>query len=503
MAKTTINNGDTGLLVRTAINNNFSEVYDVTTAYQSASGSFASTASVGALSNVTTAYQSASGSFATVSSTDAKFAPLSSVPTGSVDNAVLRADGTGGNTTQTSGLIVDDAVVPYSVTGDAATDVITATGHIYATNQTVIFSAIAGGAGLAANTVYFVRNPSGNTFQLSTTSGGAAINFTTNITAGTVIAIQANVAILQNTTETNSALVLTPKGTGALIAGPKPDGTATGGNARGANAVDLQIIRSGGATPQTRVGSGANTFTAGTSNINAAPTGICIGASNTTSASGGNTPVAIGASNSATGWTSIAIGSGNNVTSTGAAFGFACRSLNNGSFGTGNETEATAVFSISSGYKSTADRYAMISHAAGNFSGNNFPPYADAQSARFVMRNKTTTNSAVELFLDGISTRLTIPSGKVLGLTINICGISSTGAAVAHYLRQYALKNVSGTTSEVYAPITIGTDNAAGTSIALSASDASDALIVSVTGTASTIWRWVASVDAVEIAFGT
>ena len=41
MAKTTINNGDAGLLVRTAINNNFSEVYDVTTAYQSASGSFA------------------------------------------------------------------------------------------------------------------------------------------------------------------------------------------------------------------------------------------------------------------------------------------------------------------------------------------------------------------------------------------------------------------------------------------------------------------------------
>jgi hypothetical protein len=139
----------------------------------------------------------------------------------------------------------------------------------------------------------------------------------------------------------------------------------------------------------------------------------------------------------------------------------------------------------------------MFAHASGQFAA-----FGDAQRARFVLRNKTTTNSAVELFLDGSATRLTIPSGKVLALTINICGISSTGAAVAHYMRQYALKNVSGTTSEVYAPVTIGTDNAAGTSIALSASDASDALIVSVTGTASTIWRWVASVDAVEIAFG-
>ncbi len=143
----------------------------------------------------------------------------------------------------------------------------------------------------------------------------------------------------------------------------------------------------------------------------------------------------------------------------------------------------------------------MQAYASGSFS--NTTGSGDAQRARFVLRNKTTTNAAVELFLDGSATRLTIPSGKVLGLTINITGISSTGAAVAHYLRQYALKNVLGTTTEVYAPVTIGTDNAAGTSIALSASDASDALIVSVTGTASTIWRWVASVDAVEIAFGT
>jgi hypothetical protein len=65
---------------------------------------------------------------------------------------------------------------------------------------------------------------------------------------------------------------------------------------------------------------------------------------------------------------------------------------------------------------------------------------------------RTTTNSAVELFLDGSSTRLTIPSGKVLGLTINITGIKSDGSAVAHYLRQYCLKNVAGTTTEVYAP---------------------------------------------------
>jgi hypothetical protein len=433
---------------------------------------------------------------------------------GSVDNAILRADGTGGATLENSGLIVDDAVVPYSVTGDAATDVITATGHIYTANQTVIFSAITGGAGLSANTVYFVRNPSGNTFQLSTTSGGAAINFTTNITAGTVIAIQANVAISQNTAETNSALVLTPKGTGAFIVGLKPDGTNTGGNARGTNAVDLQTTRS----VATQVASGTRSFVGGgerntasnTNNVvsggyqntasggfsNIIPSAVCGGGQNTANSMGSF--VGGGRSNAASNDYSI-VGSGYSNNASGNASVVCGGGIGGGDIGAGNIASGTWS-AILGGSAALANRTGMQAHAVGQFAAQ-----GDAQRARFVLRNKTTTNSAVELFLDGSATRLTIPSGKVLALTINISGISSTGAAVAHYMRQYALKNVSGTCTEVYAPITIGTDNAAGTSIALSAGDDANGeyLKVSVTGTASTIWRWVASVDAVEIIFGT
>jgi hypothetical protein len=51
--------------------------------------------------------------------------------------------------------------------------------------------------------------------------------------------------------------------------------------------------------------------------------------------------------------------------------------------------------------------------------------------------------------------------------------------------------------------VTIGTDNAAGTSINITANDTNDALRVEVTGIASETWRWVARVDAVEIAYGT
>jgi hypothetical protein len=386
---------------------------------------------------------------------------------GSTHNAILRADGTGGATLQNSGLIIEDTIVSFTtVTGDAGTDVITATASAFANEQPVRFTALTGGTGLNTTTNYFVRDVSGATFKLETSIGGGAINFTTNITAGTLLtghSVSTNVTLSENTTATNSDLVLTPKGTGAFILGPKPDGTLTGGNARGARAVDLQTNR----TAASQVASGADSFVAGLQNTT------------------GNPAWAIGLSNTASGLYSTAIGR-------------QCVASNSNTIALGFQGTASGNGSVAFSLNSVADRYAMFSAAAGVFVNS-----GDAQRARFVLRNKTTTNSAVELFLDGSSTRLTIPSGKVLGLTINITGISSTGAAVAHYLRQYSLKNVSGTTSEVYAPVTIGTDNAAGTSIALSASDASDALVVSVTGTASTIWRWVASVDAVEIAFGT
>ena len=137
--------------------------------------------------------------------------------TGSVDNAILRADGTGGATLQNSGIVIDDA----------------------------------------------------------TTS------------------TQNNVAITnQHSGQTNSALVLSPKGTGAFIAGPKPDGTATGGNARGSRAVDLQLQRNAA----NQVASGANSFIGG-GRINRASgaDAIVVGGSGNNS-TGSDSPIIVGGS---------------------------------------------------------------------------------------------------------------------------------------------------------------------------------------------------------------
>jgi len=75
----------------------------------------------------------------------------------------------------------DMADYPRSGTADNTTDFITITGHGYADNDTVRY--YDGGttiAGLSYTTTYFVRNSTPNTFQVSLTSGGVAINFTTN-----------------------------------------------------------------------------------------------------------------------------------------------------------------------------------------------------------------------------------------------------------------------------------------------------------------------------------
>lgn len=74
-------------------------------------------------------------------------------------------------------------------TSAAVDDIIdTATAHGFAADDVVEFTALTGGAGLSTNTPYYVisANLGATTFQVSTTKGGAAVNFTTDITAGTV-----------------------------------------------------------------------------------------------------------------------------------------------------------------------------------------------------------------------------------------------------------------------------------------------------------------------------
>lgn len=77
-----------------------------------------------------------------------------------------------------------------------------------------------------------------------------------NVEADSLVTTQTSSVIASTTTNAN--LVIAPNGTGALVASI-PDGTATGGNARGNNAVDLQMFR----TNSNQVARGANDVIAG------------------------------------------------------------------------------------------------------------------------------------------------------------------------------------------------------------------------------------------------
>ena len=293
----------------------------------------------------------------------------------------------------------------------------------------------------------------------------------TNYTIGVpTIVTQSSISITNNhSAVADSSVVITPKGTGGVIFGPKPDGTSTGGNARGIYSVDLQTAAK---TGPAQVASGSySALVGGQANRASGAHSFC-GGGNANTPSGTFSVTCGGQSNAASGNQSFIGG------------------------GLGNTASGTNAF-IAGGVQGLADRHGITAHSSGQFG-----TIGDSQSSRAVFRNKTTTNSAVELFLDGSSARYTVTSGKIISMLINITGTKSDGSAVAHYVRQYSIKNVGGTTSEVYAAVTVGTDNAAGTSIALSANDTNDALKIEVTGVTGETWRWVASVDAVEVGYG-
>ena len=268
----------------------------------------------------------------------------------------------------------------------------------------------------------------------------------------------------------NIPFVITPRGTGAFIVGPMPDGTATGGNARGARAVDLQTARS--AATQVASGVGAVIF-------------------------GGSGNTASGGSSGCGGESSIASGYG---------------SFSWGLFTTASATysvafaraAAVAPNSFAFGFNARSDRNGQFSHANGSFSTG-----GDAQRSAFIVRI-TTTNATPATLLTGnewggtATERLTVNAGEILGFIANITGSKSDGSAVAHYVRKGMIKRVGTTTTLVYIE-TVGTDyeDNAATDVSITADDTNDALQIQVTGIAGETWRWVATIEAADLGFGT
>lgn len=103
-------------------------------------------------------------------------------------NLMLNAlKGTNPTTPVTHVGLFDEAAAITTVTGVAASDLFTKAGHGLVNGDLVVLRALVGGTGLREEYAYYVVGVAGNDFQLSEVSGGAAHDFTTNVTSVSVI----------------------------------------------------------------------------------------------------------------------------------------------------------------------------------------------------------------------------------------------------------------------------------------------------------------------------
>jgi hypothetical protein len=326
----------------------------------------------------------------------------------------------------------------------------------------------------------------------------------------------------------NIGLVLQPLGTGAITA-QMPDGTVTGGNARGQNAVDFQTLRATAA----QVASGNYSFAAGYAGTASAAYAVAIGATNTAS---GTASVALGAVNTASGERSFAAGDSNTASGSRAvaigqsctasggnsiAMGATCTASNtvavamgsgntsagygSTSFGEGNA--ANASYTVATGNRTVCALPGQIAHANGRFAAS-----GDAQISRVVVRCATANASPLNLTLDGAAlaatNALSLPNNTAWAADVHIVARSATGAGHAYFVRRVLIKRDANaaSTALVGTVQTIGTDigsNAgappAGWAVAITADTTNGALDIQATGAAATTIRWVARVELVEV----
>ena len=334
--------------------------------------------------------------------------------------------------------------------GAASTDTITAVGHQFTANQSIRFPTLTGGGGILASTgTYYVRDISGDTFKISVISGGSVFDFITDITAGTVIGMQENVCIKNNAGDTNSSIVIVPKGTGSFIVGPKPSETSAGGaRPRGDNSVDIQP--SGGSGGNVALGLKS----------------ICIG---NACRADGESAIAIGQNASARNNFNVSIGR-----DAGGAQVDDC--INIGTFAIARGTNGVAI---------------------GRLVDNSLRSvFANRVFSSIYWSGTTTNNSATILNLDGTATnRFTIAANTAAMVDLNI--IARRTDTVDKWFssrRMVAIRrNNANGTAIIGSVQTIGTDQTEGSptwSVAITADDTNEALQVEVTGAASETVSW-------------
>lgn len=293
---------------------------------------------------------------------------------------------------------------------------------------------------------------------------------------------------LTNTASTDGDIVLQPKGIGSVLA-QLPDGTTTGGDKRGTQAVDLQTAR--GATSE--VASGQRSVIAGGYRNTSSNSASTVSGGEFGIASGQDATIGGGTSNTASGISSTVPGG-----SSGTASGDYSGVLH------GYANVASGDYSQSSGREaSTRSIQGSRAFAVGNVSGNP----GSMQVSDYLQRAATTGSTTTAIAAFGAAANSTnVP--VLPNLTARACrgivvGIATPTGNAAGFILSGTIKRGANAaaTAMVGTPtsVTTGSDVSLSTATAVFAADTTlGALVINVTGIAATYIEWVGTIECVE-----
>lgn len=314
---------------------------------------------------------------------------------------------------------------------------------------------------------------------------------------------------------TNADFAIKPKGSGAILAAI-PDNTATGGNKRGANSVDLQTSRSNAV----HVASGSYAVICGGNANRSTSTASFVGGgdsnqstNNYTTVGGGNGNVASsnfsavlgGLSNTASGQSSGIVAGESNVASGARSgiLGTASTASGSGAYCIGANLVASGDLSIALGFQaSTLGIYGRQSFASGQEGTT-----GDAQSSKFVLHERTTGNTATTLTSDSLTAstnnQVILSNQSAYRFKGTIIGkqSGSTNAAAWDVDGLIVRGANAAATTLLISNVTLVQNTPAWGTPTLAADTTNGGLRVQVTGAAATNIQWTAVIETTEVIY--
>lgn len=263
--------------------------------------------------------------------------------------------------------------------------------------------------------------------------------------------------------------------------------------------------RAGVCCGQTNVASGTESFIGGGEGNAASAAHATIAGGQNNTATAQDSTVGGGFNNDATAAAACVAGGDTNVASgaggtiSGGASNTASATYSTISGGTTNAASGPNSI-IPGGSNAVADKHGQLSHAAGQFAAA-----GDAQTFELVLRRATTDATASELFLDGASLRAAIPTNTTWAFHLHTVARDDQAATAesAAWEVKGSISNDNGTTALVAAVTSVTlADDTGGTWVhAVTADNVNDALIVTVTGEAARNIRWVCHMRIVQVTY--